>query len=288
MSRVFSIDPGTRNLAICVLDYDISAPSEAAATMEQFLSRISLVRLGFADLGTDHANTCTIRFKSLASEGGQWCWVTQEYNGNTDDVVIELQGSQRSSSAYLCFCFSGFFLGLQAARGTRGSCYLNYPAANKFRGDWILVQTKSGSERAWPVNVDSGDPVKTAAVELCGRLVTHFRQTEQLVAALELVNRENRKHDMSDCVLQGVSYLFKKHIQRLGSTTQRARPSVSLPVENPDPGCLTEELLKRPRTNRIQSKRSTAVRAPRENKKKKKKQEVAAIVSSSDHGWMSD
>lgn len=49
---VYSIDPGTRNIAIAVLDYVAADDALPPATMEEFLGRVSLRHLGLADLGT--------------------------------------------------------------------------------------------------------------------------------------------------------------------------------------------------------------------------------------------
>jgi len=55
--------------------------------------------------------------------------------------------------------------------------------------------------------------------------------------------------------------LYKKHIQKYGSATQRARPSLTLPVTNPTD--ITEQMLKQPRDGRSSSTRTTAVRSKR-------------------------
>lgn len=166
----------------------------------------------------------------------------------------------------------GFFMGLQSSTQPqmRGIVYVDYPAAGKFRGDWILVQPRDG------VRFDFGgcgtsDPVKRASVEACERIMTYFRRSPAFQTMLDTVIREKRTHDMCDCVLQGVSYLFRRHIQKQGSSTQRAQTSLTLPLADPtNPDQTTETLLAQPRTGRsgkASGRHTTTVRSKQVKKK---------------------
>lgn len=88
---VVSIDPGTRNLAVCWLGYDDDNDSSAPPqTMEEFLGRISLLRLSFVDLNTNHIESAAVAFARQVARGElEWLW--QE--ARNYDVVIERQVS---------------------------------------------------------------------------------------------------------------------------------------------------------------------------------------------------
>jgi len=230
MSRVLSIDPGTRNLSICCLRYDVAAEPELPPTMEQFLSRIELENIGYVDLGTNHIESAGFCFRSVISQGHDWHWVTTSYDPETTDVVIEQQGSRQSPIIYLCHTMQvgegphtpyhtsaisltrpagprqGVFLGMQALLNKRGSITVSFAAAAKFRGDFVRVQARDGVrlEIAAPEQ-KAGDPVKMASVEACERLMSWFPRTPMLEQALARVRSEQRQHDLCDCVLQGIS-----------------------------------------------------------------------------------
>jgi hypothetical protein len=275
-SRVYSFDPGTQNLGLAVLDFDADIEG-SVRTVESFLRCIRLHRLEFANLGTNHINTATARFKSLcsATDGG-WEFVCKEYRGDEfEDVVIEQQGSVASPIIHLCHAIHGFFLGLQASHGDgrSGSVYVDYSAAAKFRGDWIYVE-KNPQRPLSPsltASLTTRDPVKRAAVELVERLVSYFVETPALTESIKQVNKESRQHDMADAILQGVSFLFRRHVQRLGTT--RADPKKTLSLETPEErrSNVTEHTLKLPRDSRGSlggRTRTTTVRASRPAKKR--------------------
>ena len=274
-SRVLSVDPGTRNLAICCLAYDTAAQPDLPDSMEQFLSRLSLERLGFVDLRTNHVESAAFAFRTCISPGHELEWVCSEYDPANTDVVIEQQGSPTSPITFLCHALQGVFLGMQARgfAGQRGSITTRYPAANKFRGDWCRVQSRDGQriEIAEPTTrhggdrFATGDPVKNAAVEACERIMSWFRRDEAFDAALARVRSEKRQHDLADCVLQATSYLFKVHVQKHGSLTQRARPSLTLPITG-EPCETTEQMLGEPRGSRKRATQTTAVRSKRAKK----------------------
>lgn len=77
MSKVISIDPGTRNLAVCLLEFN--EKGVAIDTMEAFLNHISLRKLSFVDLGTAHINTASVRFKGACAEGHDLEWLPRTY-----------------------------------------------------------------------------------------------------------------------------------------------------------------------------------------------------------------
>ena len=106
----------------------------------------------------------------------------------------------------------GFFLGMQmtaapdAQPGTRtSSIYVNYPAAYKFRGDWVMVRAQNGRrvELEDPYR-PTADPVKRAAVEACERIMSWFLNspTHTFIEIVERVVDERRQHDIADCILQ--------------------------------------------------------------------------------------
>lgn len=275
-SRCISIDPGTRNLGLCSLEYD-EAGGGAPVTMEQFLGNISLRHLALLDMDTAHVNTACVRVRNAFSPGGDAAWVTEEFveTAPITNVCIEKQGQSGyvvSPISYLCHALFGFFLGIQAtwslgARDTPptyGTIYIDYQAAHKFRGDWTEVQPRGGTKLEIEVYGPRGgvqgssDPVKRAAVEACERILTWFRVGIS-PEHLRHVRAQVRQHDMCDCILQGVSFLFKFHVQKLGDTAQRARPSLTLPVTNPT--LVTETLLGQPRQGRAKSKQSSAKRS---------------------------
>ena len=257
MRGVISIDPGTRNLAVCWLAYEDGAL--AATTMEQFLSNITLRSLSFVDLGTAHVDTATVRFQHEVRDG-QLSWIRD--TARDYDVVIERQGSISSPINFLCHAMQGFFLGLGVFdddddAGRLSTIYVNYPAANKFRGDWTLVQPRDNRRlELEDTKHTCPDPVKRAAVECCERMMSWFRDTP--ADMLSKVKAERRQHDMCDCILQGVSYLFRHHVQKMG-TTQRARPSLTLHVDNPT--LVTETMLGQPRKGRKKETQTTAKRS---------------------------
>lgn len=155
----------------------------------------------------------------------------------------------------------------------QSSVYVNYPAANKFRGDWVTVQPRQGRriELEDPDHPTS-DPVKRAAVEACERILSWFSNTitSTFIEIIDDIKAEKRQHDIADCVLQGVSYLFKYHIQKLGSSSKRAKTSLTLSVTNPTNA--TEELLAQPRVGR---KKATRAAGKRSRATKRKQVEAA-------------
>jgi hypothetical protein len=291
-SFVVSIDPGTRNLAVCLLEYN--EKGVAVETMEDFLNHISLRQLSFIDLGTNHINTASVRFKAACTNAHELEWlprVYREHGAECVSVVIEQQGSLHSPITQLCHCIHGFFLGMQAvdhnAKDARGVVYVDYPAAAKFRGDWTLVQPRGGVRFDFK-GCGSSDPVKRAAVEACERVMTYFRRSPAFNNMLDRVVDERRTHDMCDCVLQGVSYLFRRHVQKHGSSTQRAQPSLTLPLNDPsDPDETTASLLVLPRKQgrkTAASTRTTAVRSGRVLKKLKTCSTAAIATAATEPG----
>jgi hypothetical protein len=170
--------------------------------------------------------------------------------------------------------------------GTRdSSIYVNYPAANKFRGDWVTVQPQGGRrvELEDPAR-PAADPVKRAAVEACERILSWFSNsiTGDFLTMIDEIKEEKRQHDIADCVLQGVSYLFKYHIQKLGSSSQRAKTSLTLGVSNPTNA--TEELLAMPRVGRKKATRAAGKRS----RATKRKQVEAADAEDADNDPIGD
>lgn len=238
--------------------------------MEEFLNGISLRHLSFVDLGTCHINTASVRFKAACQTAGQLAWLPSVYSsGSVVDVVIEQQGSLHSPINHLCHCMHGVFLGMQLASSSNmpsmpntAVVYIDYPAAAKFRGDWVLVPPRDGVRFDFK-GCGTSDPVKRAAVEACERIMTYFRRSPAFTAMLDRVVAERRTHDMCDCVLQGVSYLFRRHVQKCGSTVQRAQTSLTLPINDADAADHTTELLLgQPRKGRSKAgTRTTTVRS---------------------------
>jgi hypothetical protein len=92
---VVSIDPGTRNLAMCWLGYNSAHPPPQS--MEEFLGRISLLRFSFVDLNTTHIESAAVAFAQQVKKG-ELSWLWEE--ARNYDVVIERQVSsaQRARS----------------------------------------------------------------------------------------------------------------------------------------------------------------------------------------------
>lgn len=207
--RVVSFDPGTRNCGVCRLVYSANTFPK---TMEEFLGNISLEHLAFCDLGTAHVNVATAQLRVLAASGGQLAFLTEKVDYS---ACIEKQGSVSSPINALCHAIHGFLLGIHTVNQTTGSVYVDYEAAKKFRGDWIRVPPKNGI----PLDLENGgysiasDPVKRAAVEVCDRMMTWFNITPQLTEAVAFVKANKRQHDMADCVLQAVSYMFTYQVR---------------------------------------------------------------------------
>ena len=61
IDNVLSIDPGTRNLAFCLLRYETVDPNQRPETLETFLRNITLVNWGHNDFHTIHINTVSVR-----------------------------------------------------------------------------------------------------------------------------------------------------------------------------------------------------------------------------------
>ena len=186
--RVLSIDPGTRNLARCLLEYDNYQPPPT--TVEEFLARICVIYVRCDDLGTAHVATAMASFACIP------------YEYIVDYVVIEQQGSPRSPVVNMCYALYGFYL-------AKGCCvHIDYPASNKFRGPWVRVGYNSGSNRLALVDTApfERDPVKRASVVCAERLLTHVTTlTTDVHAALMSMPR---RHDMCDSFLQGVAFLY--------------------------------------------------------------------------------
>jgi len=283
---------GTRNLAVCLLEFSESGVE--IETMEDFLNHISLRQLSFIDLGTNHINSASVRFKASCMNEHELSWLPKIYGekgAEAVSVVIEQQGSIHSPITQLCHCVHGFFLGMQASNtvSNRGVVYVDYPAAAKFRGDWTLVQPRGGVRFDFK-GCGSGDPVKRAAVEACERVMTYFRRSAVFKTMLDRVVDERRTHDMCDCVLQGVSYLFRRHVQKQGSTTQRAQLSLTLPLCDPgNPDETTCTLLAQPRQGRKSkaATRTTTIRSTRVLKKQKMPEVVASesLLPGDDIAW---
>ncbi len=283
---------GTRNLAVCLLEFSESGVE--IETMEDFLNHISLRQLSFIDLGTNHINSASVRFKASCMNEHELSWLPKIYGekgAEAVSVVIEQQGSIHSPITQLCHCIHGFFLGMQASNtvSNRGVVYVDYPAAAKFRGDWTLVQPRGGVRFDFK-GCGSGDPVKRAAVEACERVMTYFRRSAVFKTMLDRVVDERRTHDMCDCVLQGVSYLFRRHVQKQGSTTQRAQLSLTLPLCDPgNPDETTCTLLAQPRQGRKSkaATRTTTIRSTRVLKKQKMPAVVASepLLPGDDIAW---
>lgn len=241
--RVVSVDPGTRNYAMCCVEY--TPGRQPPCTMEEMLSRMQLVHVAYGDLGTSNVTAATMRLQRRLSE--EWAWATEQ----PAHAVIERQGSRNSPITYLCHYLHGYFAGCGYPYGT---VCLDYPAANKFRGPWVRVAARNGVPV--PLALDDarqGDPVKRAAVEAAGRMLTWIAHDPERVAT---VRRERRQHDMCDTLLQAVAYLFREHVQR-DSCTGRLRPALSLPVAHATHE--TETLLTLPREGRKRARRTTAV-----------------------------
>jgi len=105
---------GTRNLAVCLLEFSESGVE--IETMEDFLNHISLRQLSFIDLGTNHINSASVRFKASCMNEHELSWLPKIYGekgAEAVSVVIEQQGSIHSPITQLCHCVHGFFLGIQ-------------------------------------------------------------------------------------------------------------------------------------------------------------------------------
>ena len=132
--------------------------------------------------------------------------------------------------------------------------------------------------------------MKRAAVEACERVMTYFRRSAAFKTMLDRVVDERRTHDMCDCVLQGVSYLFRRHVQKQGSTTQRAQLSLTLPLCDPgNPDETTCTLLAQPRQGRKSkaATRTTTIRSTRVLKKQKMPEVAASepLLPGDDIAW---
>ncbi len=256
MDHVISVDPGTRNYAMCLLSYDTTG--SVPTTMEQMLCKMRLARMEYGDMGTPHVTTACVRL--AARYGTEWRWALDL----GCDVVIERQGSPHSPIGYLCSFVHGLFLGHRAGTDAPfNTVLIDYPAASKFRGPWCEVAGKADVPLpAFALDTAAQrDPVKRAAVEAAARMLTWMDYDP---AILERVHTERRQHDMCDAMLQGVSYLFRKHVQR-DPDTKRVRSSCTLPVE-----CAVEntaELLLMPREGRKRATRTTGVISKRTRRK---------------------
>lgn len=221
LHHILSIDPGTRNLAICRLSYD-DHDGDKPSTIEEFLSRITLTNVGYSDLGSNHIPTANFRFKETVRV--HWPWAVEGIEQL--HVVIERQGSRSSPISYLCHAMQGFFIGMNYhGEPPYPTIYLDYPAADKFRGPWVAVLPREDADLVELESDDlkkrERDPVKRASVKCVERVMSYIQYSAETLG-LDTIRREQRQHDMCDTLLQGISYIYKRFYQE-------SKPSVTLP-----------------------------------------------------------
>lgn len=245
---VVTIDPGTRNLALCLMRYKTGP--DPPATVEEFLTRISLVKWLHNDFNTTHIPTVSMRFKKMVESSP---WLTE----HPADIIIEQQGSRTSPITFFAFSMHGYFLGVYSEkfRDTPRTHYINYPAANKFRGPWVNVCGDLGSLASESVD----DPVKRAAVCTLERMLNYISVPDGM---LDEARAARRQHDLCDTVLQGVSWLYRKH-------------KLDLDCESPYEGDETiGSILKQPRKGRKRARQTNTTIKLVKVKKQKPAREI--------------
>lgn len=246
---VVSIDPGTRNFAMCVIEYDPPTDREHPETTEALLRRCTLRGWVHYDFGSSYIPIATARFATLMRTP-LLAWA------HTDTpethVLIEQQGDPNSPMVKMCHALHGYFL----CKYPRGNHRLDFPAARKFRGDFVDVQPQHDREPMLDPERER-DPVKRAAILLAARLLSHMNIAEKALSGKRTVRSQQH---LADALCQAVAYLHGE----VGGSPENEH-SIS------DPEQQVGTLLAAPRRGRKQATRTTTVRSARAKRTAKRK-----------------
>jgi hypothetical protein len=250
---VLSIDPGSRNFAMCLVRYTdpTGAPPEST---EELLERCTLVNWIHHDFGTPYIPLVTERFAVLMRTPLlAWARLALADGSNALHTVIEQQGDPSSPMVKLCHALHGYFL----ASAPRGKHVLHFPAARKFNGSFVNI-CPSSEPRQSTVQMDperERDPVKRAAIVLAGRMLSHMNVVDDVTKSAV----RSQQH-LADALCQAVAYLHAAYGSPPNRVTDVDMPQIAT-------------LLTASRHGRKRANRTTTLYKPPRKTTRRRKQE---------------